>query len=529
MGWMGMERVINGTSVHDGAVIAFTSPAPDLPHLAGDPLTVTVEIANAGRVPIAGRVVVTGPNNYSDSADVALTYGADTMLTLANTWQMPDNAMLPDSSALLAVFISAEDENPGNDSLPTAFDIRHGVQIIGSITDASNPAVHVPATVEVYHAAYPDSVWTSFEAPADGNYASGPRPLLEGVNRIVVKPAIEFMEGEAQVDVVWETSPQQVDFSLAHTDLALVDDDVNHTYETWYESSLDSFPSLNVRLWHRSLAEVDSFASIPTVVWFCGNDSVSTLETVDQTLLQNYLTSGGHLLLSGQNITEDEAAAPFLTTALQCSLRTRNTNIRVVNGVAGNPITNGVTMRFQGQDGAGNQFSPSSVYALGSSTEILHYAAGGNEACGVSGTHGNGKYVFLSVGLEAASAFGGATPRDEFLGRCFAWFGDSAVTAKIPPALPMIISLAQNFPNPFNPSTTIRFVAPLSVAPVTLIIYNLLGQEVRKLYYGSGASGEMSVIWDGLTNSGEMATSGMYIYRLRTARGEFSRPLQLLR
>lgn len=74
--------------------------------------------------------------------------------------------------------------------------------------------------------------------------------------------------------------------------------------------------------------------------------------------------------------------------------------------------------------------------------------------------------------------------------------------------------LAQNYPNPFNPSTTIRFSIPQAGA-VQLAIYNITGQEVRRLVSGAMNAGRHTVIWDGKDNSGQSVPSGIYLYRLR--------------
>ncbi len=79
--------------------------------------------------------------------------------------------------------------------------------------------------------------------------------------------------------------------------------------------------------------------------------------------------------------------------------------------------------------------------------------------------------------------------------------------------LPSTHALFQNFPNPFNSGTTIRYTLP-EPATVTLKIYNVLGQEVRTLFSGYQYPGEVSVSWDGTNNSGHSVVSGVYFYRL---------------
>ncbi len=85
--------------------------------------------------------------------------------------------------------------------------------------------------------------------------------------------------------------------------------------------------------------------------------------------------------------------------------------------------------------------------------------------------------------------------------------------------LPSDYSLSQNHPNPFNPSTEIRFSIP-RVAEVTLEIFNIIGQKVNTLADKRLPAGEHAVTWDGCDKSGKKVVSGIYLYRLTA--GEYT-------
>jgi len=84
--------------------------------------------------------------------------------------------------------------------------------------------------------------------------------------------------------------------------------------------------------------------------------------------------------------------------------------------------------------------------------------------------------------------------------------------------LPRNFSLDQNYPNPFNPSTQIEFYLPNN-APVTLEIFNILGQRVATLVDERLTHGEHVVTWNGTSENGREVATGIYFYRLKA--GEY--------
>ena len=97
-----------------------------------------------------------------------------------------------------------------------------------------------------------------------------------------------------------------------------------------------------------------------------------------------------------------------------------------------------------------------------------------------------------------------------------------------PPTLPTRPVLGQNFPNPFNPGTTILFELPRqSAARVTL--YDAQGRQVRTLVDGQFEAGPHQVVWDGQDNAGRAVASGAYFYALETPDGASTRRLVLIR
>jgi hypothetical protein len=86
-------------------------------------------------------------------------------------------------------------------------------------------------------------------------------------------------------------------------------------------------------------------------------------------------------------------------------------------------------------------------------------------------------------------------------------------------------NLEQNFPNPFNPNTTIRFTIPKD-GHVDLTIYDVAGRRVRNLVNAKKRANFYKIEWDGTNNTGDRVASGVYFYRL--VAGKFSQTKKMI-
>ena len=94
--------------------------------------------------------------------------------------------------------------------------------------------------------------------------------------------------------------------------------------------------------------------------------------------------------------------------------------------------------------------------------------------------------------------------------------------------LPTATALYQNFPNPFNPATQIRYYLNRD-SDVRLAVYDVLGRQIAVLVDGKQSAGDRSVIWNGVDGAGNQVSSGVYFYEL--VAGDFvqTRKMVLLR
>jgi hypothetical protein len=94
--------------------------------------------------------------------------------------------------------------------------------------------------------------------------------------------------------------------------------------------------------------------------------------------------------------------------------------------------------------------------------------------------------------------------------------------------VPTRLELYAARPNPFNPSTMIRFDLP-ATGWVTLHIYDVTGRQVRTLVAGELPPGRHQAFWDGRSNRGQSVASGTYLVRLRALDRELVQKVQLIK
>lgn len=98
----------------------------------------------------------------------------------------------------------------------------------------------------------------------------------------------------------------------------------------------------------------------------------------------------------------------------------------------------------------------------------------------------------------------------------------------VPEGIPEDFELHANYPNPFNPTTRIRYGVPKN-AFVTIRIFNVLGRLVSELVAAEKQAGYYDVDWNGRDNSGAQAPSGLYFYRFEADRFQATRSMILLK
>jgi len=134
---------------------------------------------------------------------------------------------------------------------------------------------------------------------------------------------------------------------------------------------------------------------------------------------------------------------------------------------------------------------------------------------------------FIQVGIALIGGVGLSDLRTNADAAQALWDGlfPTSVAEHPSPIIPGEFALRKNYPNPFNPSTSIRYEIAKSV-PVELAVFNLLGQKIRTLVNEQQVAGFYTVAWDGRDDFGRPAASGLYVYELKA--GEFKQVQKML-
>ncbi len=184
----------------------------------------------------------------------------------------------------------------------------------------------------------------------------------------------------------------------------------------------------------------------------------------------------------------------------------------------------------------GTTFVPSSITVragdtvIWSNTDILNHTVTSGNPCSPDGIFNSG-VLDPETGIFSFTFNNVGTFKYYCLFHCLGGMrGDVTVDpAPTPVELPTpVATLGQNFPNPFNPKTTIEYSLPTRSRAV-LAIYDSEGSLVMRMDQGVRDAGTHRIEWDGRDASGAAVGSGVYFYRLEGVAGVAPRKMVLLK
>ncbi len=310
------------------------------------------------------------------------------------------------------------------------------------------------------------------------------------------------------------------------------------SFESYYETALDSskvdYTFLN-RAYLSSLGNALLSVGFEAVYWNAGWGFPAFVQS-DLDFLTQFLDNGGNLFIGGQDIGWDvfdasgssnfQAAKDFYNNYLGATYRSDNAGIHSEVGVAGDPITDGLSFNIRNV----YSFYPDEIRPYGSGASTILQYTNSTKIGGVKNETDNYKTVYLGIGLEQV---GTEEARLQLVKNSLIWFGVLQPNGvEDNNELPTRFLLGQNYPNPFskgaggNPTTTIGYSIPNidSQQKVTLDVYNSIGQKVRTLVNKVQSQGSYTVRFNAID-----LPSGVYFYTLRAGNFRQTRKMILLK
>jgi hypothetical protein len=328
---------------------------------------------------------------------------------------------------------------------------------------------------------------------------------------------------------------KMLELPIGQRDILIVNDDepISSSKINYFTAALDSLQK-SYDIWDVQAQGTPRIneSNYSTIIWYTGEAVQNVLTITEQSFLENYLDNGGRLFLTGQNVAfdlvEQQNGLSFFANYLHASYIQNSSNDYSLQGLMGDPIGAGEIFIISGSGGANNQNSPDVVTSVSPAQPAILYETANQTNQAALYYSGIYRLVYFAFGWEGINDQGPAK-RVAVMQRVLTWL-DQVTGIEDEGDLPISyrITMYPNYPNPFNPQTTIRFELPVT-EDVKISVYNNLGQVVRNLLSKKLTPGEYRVQWDGKNNFGEACSSGIYYLQLRASESILTQKMVLLR
>jgi len=391
--------------------------------------------------------------------------------------------------------------------------------------------------------------WTGEFTTTNGTFQAGDIDSIEVVPgdsttvSVSVNPNAFDGYGQAMLEFLSANNPGVTDITtfrfVTETGMTgLVIDATEGLYVDSLTTSLDHLMSADYGVASRTALHAANvnLNNFDMLFWSAGR-SLPALYPEEVTALQNYLDNGGNMLVAGQDFGNDifgtnassQHAQSFYNNYLHANFVSNASLFFLLYGVAADPIGDGLRLIVSGiYDRSPDMISPFD----GQASPIFTYMTNPANIAGIRATGNNYKVVYLGLGFEQISDAPNNVVgvKDSILVRSIRWFEESTVGIDDQNSMIFQFELAQNYPNPFNPETMIKYSLDNRKAEqTTLLIYNALGQVVRRLVDEPQTAGNYEVSWNARDDYGMPVASGVYYYQLRSAEKRSVQKMVLVR
>ena len=259
------------------------------------------------------------------------------------------------------------------------------------------------------------------------------------------------------------------------------------------------------------------------VFWFLGDESTydETFNDFEQDLVKDYLVKGGKIFVSGSEIAWDldhmgsVEDKNFINEYLKAKYDLDDANSYEILGDSEGPFSSLTLSYDDGSYGVYEEDYPDAFLCVGGSIPALNY---GNERIAATCFTGNVpnsekiSQVFL-LGFPFETIYK-ESERIELVGMILDYFGFELIANQEDKINPDRFTIYTNYPNPFNPVTTINYYISED-SRVNIEIYDLMGRSIKSLFNESQEAGYQSIKWNATNNRNEAVSSGLYLYTIQ--------------
>ncbi len=231
------------------------------------------------------------------------------------------------------------------------------------------------------------------------------------------------------------------------------------------------------------------------------------LNTTEASALVDYLDAGGQVYMEGGDCWAYDSSRTIYNGHF--GINGTSDGAGDLSTVAGQEGTmcEGMSYSYVGGNSYIDHMNP-----VGDAAVIFRNPADG-AGCGI--TNDAGSHRTIGCAFEFGGLVDGTPPstRSDLMDRFLEFFGLGGTGVDDEEGRLARFAMAQNSPNPFNPSTTIRYDLP-APGRVELAVYNAAGRRVANLIDGDLEPGGHTATWNGVDEAGRPVASGVYFFRL---------------
>ena len=255
----------------------------------------------------------------------------------------------------------------------------------------------------------------------------------------------------------------------------------------------------------------------------CSATPPGTVSFNDQQKLITYLDNGGSVYIEGADVAFNHHDDPFFNYFGTDLVNTGAEN--AITSLAGEIFTFAFGLDYNFLGGSDAHYK---IDELSATTGTAFLKSEDNKVRAVYNQTDTYRTICASTILGAFVDGDNLNIKAYLMGEYINFFTNQSTSIDETEALPVISMLGNNYPNPFNPITTISFQIP-GRSSVKLTVYNIKGEKIKTLLDTEVSAGSHQIIWNGKSDNGKDVASGIYLYKLSSPQYSHIKKMTLLK